>query len=109
MLYEVITSGVLAVVAAGLVNGNIGPRGMSSSTRIVVYNFWEFMAFLANSFVFLLIGLVVDLPLLLDNWQAILCVITSYSIHYTKLYDGYRDGRPVTGFGKWKGGIWKPG
>ncbi len=65
-------SGVLAVVAAGLVNGNIGPRGMSSSTRIVVYNFWEFMAFLANSFVFLLIGLVVDLPLLLNNWQAIL-------------------------------------
>jgi len=65
-------SGVLAVVAAGIVNGNIGPRGMSSSTRIVVYNFWEFMSFLANSFVFLLIGLVVDMPLLVNNWQAIL-------------------------------------
>lgn len=65
-------SGVLAVVAAGLINGNIGPRGMSSSTRIVVFNFWEFMSFLANSFVFLLIGLVVELDLLLDNWQAIL-------------------------------------
>jgi len=65
-------SGVLAVVAAGLVNGNIGPRGMSSSTRIVVFNFWEFMSFLANSFVFLLIGLVVDPSLLTDNWQAIL-------------------------------------
>lgn len=65
-------SGVLAVVAAGLVNGNIGPRGMSSTTRIVVYNFWDFMSFLANSFVFLLIGLVIDMPLLLDNWRAIL-------------------------------------
>lgn len=65
-------SGVLAVVAAGLVNGNIGPRGMSSTTRIVVYNFWEFMSFLANSFVFLLIGIVVDLPLILNNWRAIL-------------------------------------
>lgn len=65
-------SGVLAVVAAGLVNGNIGPRGMSSTTRIVVFNFWDFMSFLANSFVFLLIGLVVDLPLLFENWQAIL-------------------------------------
>jgi len=54
------------------VNGNIGPRGMSSSTRIVVFNFWEFLSFLANSFVFLLIGLVVDLPLLIENWQAIL-------------------------------------
>jgi CPA1 family monovalent cation:H+ antiporter len=65
-------SGVLAVVAAGVVNGNIGPRGMSSSTRIVVFNFWEFLSFLANSFVFLLIGLVVNLPLLIENWQAIL-------------------------------------
>jgi len=65
-------SGVLAVVAAGLANGNIGPRGMSPSTRIVVFNFWEFMSFIANSFVFLLIGLVTDLDLLINNWQAIL-------------------------------------
>jgi CPA1 family monovalent cation:H+ antiporter len=65
-------SGVLAVVAAGLISGNIGPRGMSSTTRIVVFNFWDFMSFLANSFVFLLIGLVVDLPLLTSNWPAIL-------------------------------------
>jgi len=54
-------SGVLAVVAAGLVNGNIGPRGMSPTTRIVVINFWEFAAFLANSFIFLLIGLGINL------------------------------------------------
>jgi len=42
-------SGVLAVVAAGLVNGNLGPRGMSPTTRIVLFNFWEYVAFLANS------------------------------------------------------------
>jgi CPA1 family monovalent cation:H+ antiporter len=70
-------SGVLAVVAAGLVNGNIGPRGMAATTRIVVFNFWEFMSFLANSFVFLLIGLVVDIPLLAENWPAILWGILS--------------------------------
>jgi len=34
-------SGVLAVVAAGLVSGNIGPRGMSPTSRILVFNFWE--------------------------------------------------------------------
>ena len=45
---------------------------MSSTTRIVVFSFWEFMSFLANSFVFLLIGLVVDLPLLMANWHAII-------------------------------------
>ena len=35
-------SGVLAVVAAGIVNGNVGPRGMSATTRVVVFNFWEY-------------------------------------------------------------------
>ena len=65
-------SGVLAVVAAGLANGNIGPKGMSPTTRIVVFNFWEFMSFISNSFVFLLIGLVTDLSLILANWAAIL-------------------------------------
>jgi CPA1 family monovalent cation:H+ antiporter len=65
-------SGVLAVVAAGLANGNIGPRAMSPTTRIVVFNFWEFMSFIANSFVFLLIGLVTDISLLFNYWPAIL-------------------------------------
>ncbi len=68
-------SGVLAVVAAGLVNGNMGPRGMSPTTRIVLFNFWEYVAFLANSLVFLLIGLQVNIPNLLAEWQPILWAI----------------------------------
>lgn len=54
-------SGVLAVVAAGIMTGNIGLKGMSPTTRIVLFNFWEFLAFVANSLVFLLIGLDVNL------------------------------------------------
>jgi CPA1 family monovalent cation:H+ antiporter len=68
-------SGVLAVVAAGIVSGNVGPQGMSPTTKIVVFNFWEYAAFAANSAVFLLIGLQTDLTLLLDNWQLILWAI----------------------------------
>lgn len=64
-------SGVLAVVAAGIVNGNVGPRGMSATTRVVVFNFWEYAAFLANSFIFLLIGLTIDIVELLNNLPAI--------------------------------------
>lgn len=64
-------SGVLAVVAAGLINGNLGPQGMSPTTRIILFNFWEYIAFLANSLVFLLIGLEVDIPALLNSWQPI--------------------------------------
>lgn len=60
-------SGVLAVVAAGIINGNIGPRGMSPTTRIVLFNFWEYLAFVANSLVFLLIGLEVNIPQIAAN------------------------------------------
>ena len=64
-------SGVLAVVAAGLIMGNLGPQSMSPTTRIVLFNFWEYVAFLANSFIFLLIGLQVNLPELLGRWPAV--------------------------------------
>jgi monovalent cation:H+ antiporter, CPA1 family len=68
-------SGVLAVVAAGLINGNLGSRGMSPTTRIVLFNFWEYVAFLANSLIFLLLGLQVNLPALLASWQSVLWAI----------------------------------
>ncbi len=73
-------SGVLAVVAAGLVNGNIGPRGMSPTTRIVVANFWEYAAFVANSFIFLLIGLRIDLTELYNEWQLVVWAIAAVLI-----------------------------
>jgi CPA1 family monovalent cation:H+ antiporter len=68
-------SGVLAVVAAGIVCGNLGPSRMSPTTRILVFNLWDYAAFLANSLVFLLIGLQIDLSLILADWKAILWAI----------------------------------
>lgn len=51
-------SGVLASLTAGLMIGNIGSRGsISEAGRPHVIAAWEFFAFLANSFVFLLIGM----------------------------------------------------
>ncbi|MEM8805057.1 MAG: sodium:proton antiporter [Cyanobacteria bacterium P01_G01_bin.38] len=50
-------SGVIAVVTTGLILGNFGSRiGMNPRTRLVVSEFWEFLAFFVNSIVFLLIG-----------------------------------------------------
>ncbi len=73
-------SGVLAVVAAGLINGNLGPKGMSPTTRIVLFNFWEYVAFLVNSLVFLMIGLEINVPVLLANWQPVLWAILAVLI-----------------------------
>jgi CPA1 family monovalent cation:H+ antiporter len=50
-------SGVLATLAAGLVLGNLGPQGVISERgKVAVASFWEYAAFVANSFVFLLMG-----------------------------------------------------
>ena len=52
------TSGVVASLTAGMVVGNIGWRGyISQSGRGHVLAFWQYAAFLANSIVFILIGL----------------------------------------------------
>jgi CPA1 family monovalent cation:H+ antiporter len=51
------TSGVLAGLTAGLLVGNVGWMGsISDTSRPNVLYFWEYAAFLANSFIFILIG-----------------------------------------------------
>jgi CPA1 family monovalent cation:H+ antiporter len=54
-------SGILAVVAAGLFVGNLGLANTSPTTRLTIENFWELLAFLATSLVFLLVGIQIDL------------------------------------------------
>ena len=69
-------SGVLAVVVAGLVSGSVGLAGATPTTKIMLFNLWEFLAFLANSFVFLLIGINVNLPRLwLNLWPIVVAVL----------------------------------
>ncbi|MBI9046351.1 MAG: Na+/H+ antiporter [Anaerolineaceae bacterium] len=68
-------SGVLAVVAAGIALGNYAPRSMAPTTRLLIVNFWELAAFIANAFVFLYIGLKVEVSLLVDNIVPILWAI----------------------------------
>jgi CPA1 family monovalent cation:H+ antiporter len=72
---QIHVSGVLAVVAAGIVSGTLSPRGMSPTTKIVLFNFWEYVAFLANSFVFLLIGMDVNVSQLIANIFPILVAV----------------------------------
>ncbi len=81
-------SGVIACVVAGMVTGtwgaHAGPgnqsgrRGMGAETRRAVDAFWNYAAFLLNSFVFLLMGVEINLatlghylPEILIGWTAI--------------------------------------
>lgn len=60
-------SGIIATVIAGLVLGNYGRRiGMSERTQEAISTVWEFIAFLLTALVFLLVGLVISFPSLLE-------------------------------------------
>ncbi len=66
-------SGVIACLVAGMLTGNFGAKyGMSPTTRIAVVTFWEYAAFLANSIIFLLVGLEIHLARLAGRWLPIL-------------------------------------
>jgi monovalent cation:H+ antiporter, CPA1 family len=51
-------SGVLASLVAGLLTGNVGSLGsFTDKGREAVLSFWEFIAFIVNSLIFMLIGI----------------------------------------------------
>jgi CPA1 family monovalent cation:H+ antiporter len=51
-------SGIIAALTAGLIVGNVGMNGViSKAGRERVHYAWDYFAFLANSFVFILIGM----------------------------------------------------
>ncbi len=57
-------SGIISALSAGLMIGSLGQRALSDEGRDRVDHAWEFFAFLANSVIFILIGMnVADQPL----------------------------------------------
>jgi CPA1 family monovalent cation:H+ antiporter len=74
-------SGVVAVVVAGLIVGTNGiSGGVSASTRLTLLSFWESLGFGVNSFIFLLIGLEIDLISLWRTLPAVLLAIIAYQV-----------------------------
>lgn len=61
-------SGIMAVVAAGMTIGSWGKSKISPSTSEFMEHFWEYLAFIANALIFLMVGLQMDLVVL---WQSI--------------------------------------
>jgi CPA1 family monovalent cation:H+ antiporter len=54
-------SGVMATIAAGMTIGSWGRMKISHAVRDYLERFWEYIAFVANALIFLMVGLRVDL------------------------------------------------
>jgi len=70
-------SGVLAVVAAGLVRGRYAPEIVSAEMRIIARSVWNLLVFLLNSLIFILIGM---------QLSGIVARLTDYSLGQLFLY-----------------------
>ncbi|RCJ14960.1 sodium:proton antiporter [Nostoc sp. ATCC 43529] len=73
-------SGAVAVVVAGLIFGNLGLRNTSASSRITLLSFWEYASFTVNTFIFLLIGVEIDLGILWRTLPGIIFAVLAYQV-----------------------------
>lgn len=74
-------SGAVAVVVAGLIFGNLGlSHNTSASSRITLLSFWEYASFTVNTFIFLLIGVELNLITLWKTVPAILLAVLAYQV-----------------------------
>jgi len=68
-------SGVMATVAAGITLGGWGRTKISTSVADYLEHFWEYMAYVANALIFLLVGLTVHLETLVSSLHLLPWVI----------------------------------
>jgi len=73
-------SGVLAVVAAGLVRGRYAPEIVSAEMRIIARSVWNLLVFLLSSLIFILIGM---------QLSGIVSRLTDYSLAQLFLYGAF--------------------
>ncbi|WP_308640077.1 cation:proton antiporter [Paenibacillus silvisoli] len=78
-------SGVIAVVVGGLIFGSYGAKvGMSERTQMNIHSFWDVITLVANSLIFLMIGLEIKEIDFSDKWfiigAAILIVLISRTL-----------------------------
>lgn len=96
------TSGVMAVVVSGLIIGNYGRLfSMSPTTRISLAHFWDVAAFIANSLLFLLIGLELEVGLLWSFGAAVaaafvmMLIVRTLVVRGSFLIDRWLGGLPL--------------
>ena len=95
-------SGVMATVAAGVTMGGWGRCKISAPVVHYLDSFWEYMAFVANALIFLLVGLRVELPALaaaapLLAWVILAMLVSRALVVYTlvPLVTGLQGSKPI--------------
>lgn len=62
-------SGVVAVVSLGLLVASVGRTRISPEVAVFLHHFWQMMAHIANTLIFILVGIIIASRIRLDNWE----------------------------------------
>lgn len=62
-------SGVVAVVSLGLLVASVGRTRISPEVTVFLHHFWQMMAHVANTLIFILVGIIIASRIRLDNWE----------------------------------------
>jgi len=71
-------SGVMAIVSAGLWMAGPGQTRISPEVRHFLHRFWEMLAFLANTLIFFLVGVIISTHLDGAGWEDLLLIVGVY-------------------------------
>lgn len=78
-------SGIMAVVASGMTIGSWGKSKISPSVEAFMAHFWEYLSYLANALIFLMVGMQIDLVTLwhsvdLIAWVALAMLVSRLAV-----------------------------
>jgi NhaP-type Na+/H+ or K+/H+ antiporter len=77
-------SGVLGLVALGLLIGSIGRTRISPEVEHFLHEFWEMAAFLANTLIFLMVGVVIASRTIFTPNDFLILIIIYIGIHIVR-------------------------
>ncbi|MCK5169350.1 MAG: cation:proton antiporter, partial [Bacteroidales bacterium] len=77
-------SGVLGLVALGLLMASVGRTRISPEVEHFLHEFWELFAFIANTLIFLIVGIVIANNIVFTGQDFIILIILYIGIHIVR-------------------------
>ncbi len=82
--YFLHVSGVLGLVALGLVIGGVGKTRISPEVEHFLHEFWELAAFIANTLIFIIVGVVIAVDTQFTAHDVLVLFIIYFGVHIVR-------------------------
>ncbi len=77
-------SGILGLVALGLIMGSVGKTRISPEVEHFLHEFWELAAFIANTLIFIIVGVVIAKQTQFTGFDFVILLIIYIGVHIVR-------------------------